>query len=94
VAIGAVVIWNPLFLADIIPFVQGEFEGTPIGIGILTALGLLFTTALLSLISADFRRLILKEGRTLEDIKKFAIFIMLISGFILLNFILLTKTMN
>jgi len=38
-----------------------EREGIPIGNGVLTAIGLLFLTALLSLISAHFRHLILKE---------------------------------
>ncbi len=94
IAIGAVVIWNLLFLIDFIPFFQGKSEGLPIGNGILTALGLLFLSALLSLISSDFRGLILKDGRTLEDIKKFSIFIMLISGFMMFNFVIITKTMN
>jgi len=94
IAISAVVIWNLLFLIDFIPFFQGESEGLPIGNGVLTALGLLCSSALLSLISSDFRRLILKDGRTLEDIKKVSIFIMIVSGFMLFNFILITKMTN
>ena len=74
IAIGTVVIWNLLFLIDFIPFFQGKSEGLPIGNGVLLALGLLFLSSLLSLISSDFRKLILKDGRTLEDIKKFSIF--------------------
>jgi hypothetical protein len=93
-AIGAVVVWNLLFLSDIISFFLGSKEGNPIGNGILAAIGLLFLTALLSLISADFRRLILKDGRDLSDIKKFAIFAMIISGFMLLNLGLLTMIFN
>ncbi|MBV7440085.1 hypothetical protein KRX57_01490 [Weeksellaceae bacterium TAE3-ERU29] len=94
VAIGAIVVWNLLFLTDFIPFFLGEKEGIPIGNGILTAVGLLFLTALLSLISTDFRRLILKEGRELNDIKKFAIFVMIISGFMLLNLGILGNIFN
>ena len=94
VTIGAVVIWNLLFLIDFIPFLQGKSEGLPIGNGVLMALGLLFFSALLSLISSDFRRLILKDGRTLEDITKFSIFIMIISGIMMFSFMLMTKMTN
>jgi len=94
IAIGAVVIWNLLFLIDFIPFFQGRSEGLPIGKGILTALGILSSSAFLSLISSDFRRIILKEGRTLEDIKKFSIFIMIISGFMFINFLMFTRMGN
>ena len=83
--IGAVVIWNLLFLTDFIPFFLGKTDGFPIGNGVFTAIGLLFLTALFTLISADFRRLILKEGRELNDIKKFAIFAIIINVFILVK---------
>ena len=92
--IGVIVVWNLLFLSDFIPFFLSNKEGIPIGNGVLAAIGLLFLTALLSLISADFRRLILKDGRELNDIKKFAIFAMIISGFMLLNLGLITKIFN
>ena len=90
-AIGTVIIWNLLFLVDIIPFIQGKSEKFPIGNGALVALGLIFTSALLSLISEGFRKLILKDGRTLEDIKIFSIFIMMISGMMFLSFLTFTK---
>ena len=92
--IGAIVVWNLLFLTDIIPFFLGNKEGFPIGNGILTAVGVLFLTALLTLISADFRRLILKEGRELKDIKKFAILALVISGIMLLNFGVISKVIG
>ncbi|MGK0252040.1 MAG: hypothetical protein ACI81G_001480, partial [Gammaproteobacteria bacterium] len=85
-AIGAVVLWNLLFLIDFIPFFKGETEALPIGNGVLTALGLLFTSALLSLVSSDFRSIVLKDVRILEDVKKFSIFVMIISGIMLLSF--------
>lgn len=93
-AIGAIVVWNLLFLTDIVLFILGKREGFLIGNGVLIAIGLLFLTALISLISSDFRRLILKEGRELNDIKKLAIFAMIISGFMLLQLGIITKFMN
>lgn len=94
VIIGAIILWNLLFLMDFIPFLQGKIEGPPLDKGAMTALGLLFLSALLSLVSSDFRRLILKEGRKLEDIKKFSIFLMILSGFMLFSFILVMKALN
>ena len=93
-AIGAIVGWNVLFLTDFVPFFLRKTDGLLVGNGVLSAIGLLFLTALLSLISADFRRLILKDGRELNDIKKFAIFAMIISGFMLLQMGLMAKFMN
>lgn len=93
-AIGAIVVWNVLFLTNFIPFFPDEKERLPIGIGVLTAVGLLFLTALFSLISSDFRRLILKEGRELKDIKKFAIFAMILSGFMFVYLGITTKMFN
>lgn len=93
-AIGAIVVWNLLFLTDFVPFFLGKREGFPTVNGILAAIGLLFFTALLSLISSDFRRLILKEGRELNDIKRFAILVMIISGFMLLQLGVMAKFMN
>ncbi|MBO0322923.1 hypothetical protein J0X14_11505 [Muricauda sp. CAU 1633] len=93
-AIGAIVVWNLLFLSDFVPFFLQKTDGTPIGNGVLAAVGLLFLSALFSLISGDFRRLILKEGRELDDIKKFAIFTLIISGLMLLQFLSMIKFMN
>lgn len=84
--IGAIIIWNLLFLADVIPFVLNKSEGLPIGNGVLSAIGLLFITSLVSLLSPFFRKLILKEGRDIEDIKKLAYFVLFISGLLFLFF--------
>ncbi|WEK69735.1 MAG: hypothetical protein P0Y62_18210 [Candidatus Chryseobacterium colombiense] len=78
--IAFIFLWNALFLYDFVPLLSGKNTNHPFGIGVCTALGLLFMTALLTLISGGFRKLILKEGRGLDDIKKFAVFILLISG--------------
>jgi len=85
-AIAVVVIWNLLFLYD---FTNSNGEGLPIGNGVKLALAAVFGTGLLLLISEPFRQLVLKEGRTLNDIKKFVYFLMLISGLTLLQFTLM-----
>ena len=89
--IGAIVIWNLLFLSDFIPFFLGEKDGVLIGNGVLSAIGLSFLTAFLSLVSGGFRKLVLKEGRELNDIKKFAILVMVISGILLFQIAFMIK---
>ena len=87
VAIFFIVAWNLLFLTDIIPFfLKGETEGSPIGIGINLAVGLIFVSSILAIVSEKFRKVILKENRNFEDIKKFAYFIALISGIMFVTF--------
>ncbi|GEN77563.1 hypothetical protein [Chryseobacterium hagamense] len=81
------IVWNVLFLYDFIPFFLGKNEGNTFGFGVCSALCLLFTTALLTLISEGFRKLILKEGKTLDDVKKSAVFIVLISGVLFAAFL-------
>lgn len=83
-AIIFAVLWNLLFLSDFIPFFQNKKE-TFIGNGMKMAVGLLFVTSILTLVSDFFREIILKEGRDFNDIKKFVYFIILISGFMLLS---------
>ncbi len=83
----AVLVWNGLFLFDLIPYLQNNAQGLPIGNGILSALGFIFISSLLILAFPPFRRLVLKEGRTLDDINKFAIFAMLICGILIFGLI-------
>lgn len=82
-----IILWNILLLYDILPFFLQQRSDGPFGFGICIALGLLFLTALMTLVSAGFRKLVLKEGRDLGDIKKFAIFILLISGIMFTAFL-------
>lgn len=91
VAILLIVLWNVFLLADFIPFFLGNRKGIPIGNGVLTAIGLVFLTALLSLVSPSFRTLILKEGRDWNDIKRFAILLLVVSSILFLNFGLMSK---
>lgn len=87
VAIFFIFAWNLLFLSDIFPFfVKGETEGSPFGIGINLAIGLLFISSILAIVSEKFRKVILKEKRNFDDIKKFAYFIALISGIMFVAF--------
>ncbi|WP_343614421.1 hypothetical protein [Flavobacterium sp.] len=82
-----VVLWNLLFLSDIIPFfLQDKPEGFPIGIGMNIAIGLAFLSSILLLISEKFRSLILKEGREFDDIKKFAYLLAFVSGMMFVQF--------
>ncbi|MBG6063668.1 uncharacterized membrane protein (DUF485 family) [Flavobacterium sp. CG_9.1] len=87
VAVIFIVAWNLLFLSDIISFfLKAETEGSPIGIGINLAVGLIFVSSILAIVSEKFRKIILKENRNFEDIKKFAYFIALISGIMFIVF--------
>ena len=84
-AIAIVVIWNILFLIDYREFFGYEIEGSPLGIGAHLALGFILLTCVLLLTFEPVRQIVLKEGRTVDDIKKFIYFIMLICGFMLLS---------
>ena len=84
-----ILLLNGLFSYDMVPLFFGHYSGNNFGFGICIALGLLFLTALMTLISGGFRKLILKDGRELEDVKKFAIFILLICGIMFAAFLTL-----
>ena len=87
VAVYFIVGWNLLFLSDIIAFfIKGETEGSPIGIGMNLAIGLLLVSSILAIVSEKFRKVILKENRNFDDIKKFAYFIALVSGIMFIAF--------
>lgn len=83
-SITAIVIWNILLITDFLRFAAGNSYGI-MGYGSLTALGLVFLTCLLLLVSKGFRKIALKEDRGLKDIVRFLLFIMFISGFMFFN---------
>ena len=88
VAIGAVIIWNLLFLFDFYTFftnADSNLKGI-FGIGIKSAIVLLLTTAILTLTSKPIRSIILKEGRALDDIKGFLYLIIIICCFFIFIF--------
>lgn len=89
VAIFFVIAWNLLFLCDIIPFfLKGKAEGSPIGIGMNLAVGLIFASSILAILSEKFREQILKENANFNNIKKFAYFIAFISGIMFITFMI------
>jgi ABC-type nickel/cobalt efflux system permease component RcnA len=66
---------------------NGKTEGSPIGgIGMNLAVGLVFVSSVLAIISEKFQKVILKENRNFNDIKKLAYFIAFISGIIFIAF--------
>lgn len=85
-AIAVIVLWHVLILYDFVQFYNSSgSKGIPIGNGAKCALGFVLATSVLALVSEEFRKLILKEGRELEDISNFLYFIILISGILLLS---------
>jgi len=84
-AIGIVFIWNILFIMDFLNFSKSDSEGIPLGNGAIGALGIVFISCLLTLISKDFRKIVLKEGRELNEISRFLYFLMFISGVMMIS---------
>lgn len=87
VVVFYIFMWNLLFLADIFQFfIKNKAEGSPFGIGINLAFGLLFGSSILAIFSKKFQKIILKEHRHFDDIKKFVYFLALISGILFIAF--------
>ncbi len=89
--IVAVGVWNLLFMVDVVPAFSAGGGEPVLGKGIITASGLVVLTSLLSLFSPGFRRLILKEGRGLEQIRR-SMVILLVIGAVM--FLLLVRNWN
>ncbi|HMI04901.1 MAG TPA: hypothetical protein VK541_20600 [Pedobacter sp.] len=83
--IGAVILWNILILSDFIKFLKSDKKGIPLGNGATIALATVLLTSVLLLVSKDFSKLILKEGKSIKDINKFLYLLIFISGFMLLG---------
>ncbi len=88
IKIGFIVFWNLLFILDFANYFLNDLEGIPLGYGAIAALGLTFISLVSTIVSKDFRKLILANGWELNDIIKFIVFLMIISGFILINTIM------
>lgn len=82
-AVAIVVIWNILFLYDFYLFFNNSKAVSPINLGGQLALGFMLITCIALLTIEPIRRLVLKEGRSLSDIKLALYFIMLITGVML-----------
>jgi len=78
-------LWIVLILTDIVNVVITKDMTPGFGLGMISAMGMMFCCCLLLLISSDFRRIVLKEGREVDDIKRFAIFLMAIMGIMLIS---------
>lgn len=90
-AIAVIVIWNALCLYDFLGFSNVNSERMPFGNGVKMALGFVLIISILTLVSSGFRKIVLKEGRELNDISRFLYFIIIITGFMLLNLTVFMK---
>lgn len=84
VLIGLLIVWNVLFLFDFL-FSGSLQKGFVPGNGVLAALGLIFVTSLLALVSEKFSRLILKEGKKISHISRLLYLLLFISGTMLMG---------
>jgi hypothetical protein len=72
-AITFIVIWNILFLTDLFTWF-GKRNKMPLGDGARLAIGFAFLFALAVFVVQPFRQLVLKEGRSVKDVKAFLFF--------------------
>ena len=84
-AILIVVVWNLLLSIDLYKLFTERVEGSPLGLGAKLAIGFIFITSILLLFTKFAREFILKEGREIDDIRKFIYFLMFICGFLFIN---------
>jgi hypothetical protein len=77
-------LWLFLLIPNIMAFLRASAaKKAPSTTWLVSPMFVFFAFSVLLLISGGFRDLVLKEGRTLEDVKSFAVFLALISGLIL-----------
>ncbi len=79
-----VLVWNVLFFLDGVKFLQPQ-NGFPLGRGAEAAISFMLLTAVLMLIFDPIRKLILKEGRTINDVKIFLYFLIFICTVMLIG---------
>jgi hypothetical protein len=77
VAIGTLCFLIAFFVYDFYKFATITEMYSPFGIGVFSALSLLAFGLVMSLISCNFRKLILKKGRKLKDIDR-SVFLLLV----------------
>lgn len=75
-----VVIWNILFLSDLLGYFGKTNNHVTVGTGAQLALAFAFLFSFVTLVSAPFSQLVLKPGRNARDIRTFLFFLMLITG--------------
>ncbi|HPF31368.1 MAG TPA: hypothetical protein PLO25_03660 [Candidatus Saccharibacteria bacterium] len=84
-AILIVIIWNLLFVIDLIKLPREGLRSSALGVGTQLAIGFVLITSILLLTSKFVRKLILKEGHKIDDIRKFIYFLIFICGFLFIN---------
>lgn len=85
--IAIVAIWNVFFFYNfytVRSFFVGGKSQSPLGLGAQLALGFMLITCISLLTFEPVRKLVLKEGRSIDDIKSTVYFIMLICGVMLM----------
>ncbi len=88
ISISALILWNTLLLYD---FVTGKF---PFGICTSIALSLILLVGVLTYISEDFRKLLLKPGKKFKNYKRFSLILIIISSFMLIQLSLMLHYFN
>lgn len=91
VAIGLIALWNFSLISDFINFAMSDKKSIPLGNGTIIALATMILLSILSLISKDFSKLILKEGKSIKDINKFLYLLIFIGSFMLINILTFTN---
>ncbi|WP_300672751.1 hypothetical protein [Soonwooa sp.] len=87
VAISFIILWVLLLLYDFVPFfLNYSANKFPFGLGVISALSLLFVSALLVLFSEKFRKLVFKDGKKLSNNNIIYLFLA-VSGFTLISII-------
>jgi len=82
--IAAFTIWNLLFIPAIIKLFE-NYLNPDFGLETLPPLGFVFIVCIIVIISKDFQKQILKEGKTFVDIRKDVFLILTISTLLLFS---------
>lgn len=83
-AVAVVVIWNAFFLSDTL---TKKPEDPVLGTGAALAVGFVLLTSVLLLVSPAFRTFTMKEGRTLDDIRRMLYLFIIITVLLLINIV-------
>lgn len=79
-----ILIWNLFLLSDVKHFLDNDVKGFVQGTGMKMALTFMIAICLVTLTVAPFRKLILKEGRGIDDVKMFLYLIIAIATILLI----------
>jgi len=84
-SIVIIAICNILLLGDFINFFLNDNTGSPLGLGAQLSTGLIVSISTLLLTSENTRKLILKKGQSIDNLKKPLYFIIAITGLLFLS---------